>query len=64
MRIMCRGCKKTPNELMEYKMLAEENGYDSPEEAVKKEEGTYNKKTGLFWCTDCYIKAGMPIGKA
>ena len=64
MRIMCKGCKKTPSELLEYEMLAEEIGYDTPEEAVIKQEGTYNKETGYFWCTDCYIKAGMPLGEA
>ena len=60
----CKGCGKTPEELMEYKMMAEEEGYASAEEAVRKEEGTFNPATGLFWCTDCYVKAGMPSGKA
>lgn len=60
----CKGCGKTPEELVEYKMLAEENGYKTAEEAVRNEEGTFNPVTGLFWCTNCYIKAGMPSGKA
>lgn len=60
----CRGCGKTPDQIMEYKVLAEECGYDSAEQAVKNEEGTYNPATGLFWCTSCYIKAGQPLGKA
>lgn len=64
MGIVCKGCGKSPFDIMEYKMLAEENGYDSPEEAVIKEEGTYNSKTCKFWCTECYIKMGMPKGKA
>lgn len=60
----CKGCGKTPEEIMEYKVLAEEEGYSSATEAVIKEEGTYNSATGMFWCTDCYIKAGQPLGKA
>ena len=60
----CKGCGKTPDELMEYKMLAEECGYSSATEAVIKEEGTYNPQTGAFWCTACYIKVGQPLGKA
>ena len=60
----CKGCGKTPEQLVEYKMLAEDCGYSSATEAVIEEEGTYNPNTGLFWCTDCYIKAGQPVGKA
>lgn len=62
--IMCKGCKRKPSEIMEYKLLYRQCGCKTPEEVVMKEEGTYNKETGLFWCTSCYIKAGMPLGKA
>lgn len=61
---VCKGCGKKASELVEYRMLAEECGYDSADEAVAEEEGTYNPKTGKFWCTSCYIKAGMPLGTA
>lgn len=60
----CKGCGKTPEQLVEYEMLAECEGYDSAEEAVRNEEGTFNPATGLFWCTSCYIKAGQPLGQA
>lgn len=63
-KICCKGCGKTPSDLLEYRILSEENGYSSPEEACEKEEGTYNPDTGLFYCTDCYTKAGCPTGKA
>lgn len=60
----CKGCGKTPEELQEYKELAEVNGYESAEQAVRMEEGTFDPSTGLFYCTACYVKAGMPLGKA
>lgn len=64
MECRCKGCGKKPEELMEYIMLVEESGYATAEEAMRKEEGTFNPDTGLFYCTSCYIKAGMPLGKA
>lgn len=60
----CKGCGKSPYEIMEYVHICKAEGYESPEEFVRQEEGTFNPSTGLFWCTDCYIKAGMPKGKA
>lgn len=60
----CRICGKEPKDIMEYVMLAAAEGYETAEEAVRREEGTYNPETGLFYCTECYIKAGMPSGKA
>lgn len=60
----CKCCKKEPSEILEYVSRAEQHNYDSPEDFVRSEEGTYNNKTDLFYCTDCYIKAGMPLGTA
>ena len=60
----CKGCGKTPEQLQEYVDLARDGGYESPEQAVREQEGTFDPATGLFYCTDCYIKAGMPLGKA
>ena len=35
--------------------------YDmTPEQFVRREEGTFNIENGHFLCTDCYIAAGMP----
>jgi len=36
----------------------------SPSEIVRTEEGTFNPHTKMFYCTDCYFKAGMPLGTA
>lgn len=60
----CVICGKTPDELMEYNMLAEEEGYDNPTAAMMANEGTVNDALKLFCCTDCYVKIGMPRGKA
>lgn len=62
--IKCKVCGKKPEELKEYVTLAKEGGYESAEEAVKREEGTYNPATGQFYCTSCYIAIGMPLGRA
>lgn len=56
----CAGCLKTPSELSEYVTAAEECEYESAELYVLENEGTLNRQTGQFACTDCYIKAGQP----
>jgi len=58
--IRCNGCKLPPKEIAEYWDM----GYPSATQAVKNEEGTYNAENGHFWCTHCYIVAGMPNGVA
>jgi hypothetical protein len=63
--IHCKGCKQHPNDIPEY--VIEAKSYPqpfTPVDFVKEEEGTYNEETGQFWCTACYIKAGMPLGTA
>jgi hypothetical protein len=40
---------------------AESDVYACVEEVVELDEGTYDPATQLFMCTDCYIKAGMPL---
>jgi len=60
----CKVCKKQPHAISEYVDLAGMEGYVSAEEAVRREEGTYNPATDLFYCTSCYIKIGMPLGTA
>lgn len=64
LEVVCRGCGRKPQEIDEYVELAKTEGYANAEEAVKNEEGTYNPKTGQFYCTVCYIENGMPLGKA
>lgn len=63
MKIKCKCCGKTPNELSEYTSIAKEENM-TPDEYVAQEEGTYNRSTGLFYCTPCYVKVGMPLGTA
>lgn len=60
----CIGCGKRPDQLPEYIELAETEGYESPADAVRGEEGTFNPGNGHFYCTSCYILAGAPIGMA
>lgn len=60
---ICVGCNREPHEIGEYvRFAAEENM--SPDEFVHRSEGTLNRFTGHFWCTECYIKAGQPTGVA
>ena len=57
----CIGCNKKPDEIDEYIEAAAEEDM-TPEQYVKEEEGTLNGfEKGRFYCTDCYIKAGMPL---
>lgn len=63
MVIKCKKCNKSPNEIKSVVMGATLEMKD-PEEYVKENEGTYNEQTGEFYCDDCYIKVGMPLGKA
>lgn len=60
---ICVGCSKKPNEISEYVDIAAMTG-ESPNDYVRKHEGTFNQNNQHFYCTDCYIKAGMPLGKA
>lgn len=59
----CVGCGKRPGEIEEYIQCAEDEDM-TPEEYVREEEGTFNRHNGHFYCTDCYIKAGEPLGEA
>ena len=59
----CKICGLPPNEIQEYI----DGGKDykcTPHEYVIQEEGTYNRFTELFYCTECYVRIGMPLGKA
>lgn len=62
----CRGCTLTPREIDEYVVRYEEEGdyYKSPADLVRRDEGTYNRVTGMFWCSRCYMDRGMPAGTA
>ena len=63
--IVCFRCGKRPHQLLEYLDAVfqdglEEGEEESPENYVKREEGTYNPDTETFCCTACYIMIGMP----
>ena len=64
----CKKCGKKPDELEEYvDMVTDDNRFPdihTVEDAVRKEEGTFNPKTGMFYCTMCYFQIGMPLGTA
>jgi hypothetical protein len=68
--IRCKKCQKTPDMIDEYVSIARENdwqkkdGTPDADMAVRREEGTYNKETGRFYCTKCYIALGQPLGTA
>ena len=61
--VHCAVCKREPHEIEEYSQ--ESTGEPlSPLSYVLCHEGTYNPRTGLFWCTECYITLSMPLGQA
>jgi hypothetical protein len=57
--MICIGCQKTPDELVEYSPAATGSTLN-PFEYVWAEEGTLNTDNGHFACTMCYIKLGQP----
>ena len=59
----CAICKKTPDAISIYVQYAEENGM-SPDDYVLLNEGTFNYRNNLFYCDQCYVLIGMPMGKA
>lgn len=61
--VQCIRCMKRPHQIKEYVDASKSWGI-SPEEYVRQEEGTYNPATGRFYCTSCYVAAGMPLGMA
>ena len=63
MNIRCKVCGKRPHELAEYISAAQAHEM-TPDEYVRREEGTFNWATGYFYCTSCYVEIGMPLGKA
>lgn len=61
--LRCKVCGKAPAEIDEYVDMGKEEDM-TPDEYVRCEEGTLNRATGLFYCTLCYIKIGMPLETA
>lgn len=61
--LQCKQCHRVPNVITEYIVSAKEYRC-TPDEYVQREEGTYNRMTQKFYCTQCYINVGMPLGTA
>ena len=61
--VKCKCCGQRPEEIIEYIVEADEEGI-TPEQYVVENEGTFNPKTGRFYCTSCYVKVGLPYGVA
>ena len=61
--IKCKVCHRQPSSINEY-IYAAEDEQCTPDEYVVSNEGTYNHRSQEFYCTVCYVKAGMPLGKA
>ncbi len=64
---VCVKCGKKPHQILEYTATSGAWGpgeYHSPADYVRDQEGTYNPDNGHFFCTACYVEAGMPLGKA
>jgi hypothetical protein len=59
----CNGCGRHPNEIEEYIAAAADDD-TTPAEFVLQEEGTLNPENHHFWCTECYVRAGCPLGVA
>lgn len=55
---VCKVCMKAPEEISEYKNEEMLEG-QTPTEWVKENERP--TPDGNFYCTSCYIKAGMPL---
>ena len=61
--ICCKRCKKKPNEISEYDEYAKDEGVSNTVYVIEN-EGTYNPVTKRFYCTDCYVALGCPLGTA
>lgn len=58
-RPICIGCNRRPDQITEYVNMVR-NSAISPDEAVRREEGTYNPDNGHFACSACYFRMGAP----
>jgi hypothetical protein len=56
--VTCAGCNKTPDKIADVREAAEAERM-SPADWVATLDPTYNKRTGHFMCTDCYMEAGI-----
>lgn len=59
----CARCHKSPDQILEYQLAAADEGV-TPVQFVIDNEGTYNTENSRFWCTECYLALGQPLGVA
>lgn len=63
--VQCKECARFPDQIDEFvEMAAEEPEHYKTPTAAAKTDGTYNRATGKFYCTACYIALGQPLGTA
>jgi hypothetical protein len=59
----CCRCQRVPQDIPDVRSAAKATGFGSNvERFIRAEEGTYNPRTGLFACDECYIAMGQPTG--
>jgi hypothetical protein len=62
--LTCAKCQKRPEHILEYAELAAERSTSddpmTPDDVVWLEEGTLDRETGMFLCTEDYIDLGQP----
>ena len=58
--MFCLSCHRIPSQVREYRRMAKEEGFSSPEDAVRNNEDTWDPDTQTFCCTTCYINLGYP----
>lgn len=73
---VCIECNQNGHNISEYKVaVLDELEYDEEipsgnelreavDNYIRREEGTYNRNNGHFWCTECYCKLNCPLGVA
>ncbi len=59
----CAVCKRKPEQIPVYVEFGLMDGITATD-YVYMNEGTFNYLNNLFYCDKCYIKIGMPSGKA
>jgi hypothetical protein len=58
----CANCRRAPDEINEYVEAGAAEGM-TPQAYVLAEEGTLDRATGAFLCTECYYRLGQPAGR-
>ena len=61
--VTCLGCNKRPEQIKEYKYEAHSAEMTPTEFVIANEPmNVWGPRTeDKFWCTTCYVKAGMPL---